>query len=366
MRAGEPGLSAGGVAHILGVDAARAKRRRSQASHRRLYSEQLCTPHLLTIGIRLIVSGYRCEHPDPCGCYVTPGPPEIHRPRIAVERRFGPGAGFCYLKSISRESGLRRDLFRRRVIPISWDEPPPRQPLVEGGCRPCGGRSLPHSQNFGALLLVYHFPEGAHRPQEAVDDRRTGSRVSPGPPGAGRRRGHGGCRGRTGRLRHGPDPHAGRAGGVSAQAGRIPRPHHLPDPHGTGRGGPAPPPGDAPRNWRAVPLHPCRDAPPVRQCHPPRRRRQEPPGPLALLHPMGPAAGGGDAGTDPEHPPAGPARGPALVRPEPCPVDRFSRDSSAGAPLAGCRGLLFLRERMAERHGPGRPAGPGHPGVGAG
>ena len=36
-------------------------------------------------------------------------------------------------------------------------------------------------------------------------------------------------------------------------------------------------------------------------------------------------------------PPAGSARGPALVRPEPCPVARFSRDPGAGEPLAGHR-----------------------------
>ena len=64
MRAGKPGPSVGEVAHICGVGAARAKRRRSQASHRRLYSEQLFHFSLPTIGNRLIGSGYRCEHPD--------------------------------------------------------------------------------------------------------------------------------------------------------------------------------------------------------------------------------------------------------------------------------------------------------------
>ena len=99
MSAGKPGLSVGEVAHIVG--AARAKGRRSQASHRHLYSEQLCTPHLLTIGNRYIISGYRCEHPDLCVCCVTPGSPEIRGPRFAVERRFGPGVGFCYLNPVS-------------------------------------------------------------------------------------------------------------------------------------------------------------------------------------------------------------------------------------------------------------------------
>ena len=55
------------------------------------HSEQICTPHPLIIGNRFIVSGYRCDQPEPYRCYVTLGPPEKRRSRIAVQRRFGIG-----------------------------------------------------------------------------------------------------------------------------------------------------------------------------------------------------------------------------------------------------------------------------------
>ena len=55
------------------------------------HSEQFLTSTPPAAINRFISSGYRCEHPGPCGCCVTPGPPEIRGPRIAVAARLGLG-----------------------------------------------------------------------------------------------------------------------------------------------------------------------------------------------------------------------------------------------------------------------------------
>ena len=248
--------------------------------------------------------------------------------------------------------------------PLSTGPPYPGILATVPSLRP-GGLS-PICTTSGPLVWSTIFLRDHPDLQEAVDDRRTGKRVPPGPHGTGRRRGHRECRGDTGRLRHGPDPHAGRAGGIPAPK-RGASPDDIVCLSLTE--------GGAADLLRRLELHPeiagqsrfiyvgtfheyandiLRDGGAAALGLPPdytawdQQRALET---LALNRRF----------RQPDLLPALRWYGLNQAR-----WARFPGDPAAGAPLAGHRGLSCLREELAARPEPGRPAGGGHPGVGAG